>query len=175
MKKKSSKGRTTVHEKKERLLSDFVDVRKKILIESSRFSPDWVEMPFVGSWAIKDLLAHLSGWDRTNLEAAKEIQEGKVPSFYAFHDRDWASYNASLVKEYKRKELVAQLSLVAKTHDELMHYLETIPAAELFMDRGIRHKGYKVIISSLLEVEKQDEGIHLKQIMEFANSRRSQQ
>ncbi|OGO15227.1 MAG: hypothetical protein A2Z14_08385 [Chloroflexi bacterium RBG_16_48_8] len=157
-------------EKKERLLSGLVDVRGRILMESSRFSPDRIEVRFVGTWAIKDLLAHLSGWDITNLEAAKEILEGKVPSFYAYHDRDWASYNASLVKEYKRKELRTQLSLLAETHEQLIHFLETIPVSELFKDKGIRNKGYKVILSTLLEVEKKDEETHLRQIIEFVDS-----
>jgi hypothetical protein len=169
MAKQRSK-RLSAEEKKEKLLSDLVDVRKRILKEAARFSPEMMEVRFVGIWTIRDLLAHLSGWDITNLQAAQEIMEGKVPSFYAYYDRDWKSYNATLVEEYKREDLQSQLSLMRDTHDKLIRFLEDMPAAELFKDRGIRNKGYKVILSSLLEVEREDEEIHLQQIRDYVES-----
>ena len=128
------------------------------------------DVHFVGFWAIRDLLAHLSGWDITNLEAAKEILEGKVPGFYASYDRDWASYNAKLVEKYKRGDLPTQLALISDTNRELLQFLETVPAEEMFRDQGIRHKGYKVILSRLLEVERQDEEEHLEQVQQFLES-----
>jgi hypothetical protein len=169
MAKQRSK-RLSADEKKERLLSDLVDVRERILKEASRFPPDMVEVHFLGTWDIRDLLAHLSGWDITNLQATQEIMEGKVPSFYAYYDRDWKSYNARLVEEYKRENLQTQLSLLKDTHDKLIRFLETVPPPEFFKDRGIRNKGYKVIIFRLLEVERKDEEIHLQQIREYVES-----
>jgi hypothetical protein len=169
MARKESK-RLSAEEKKGNLLSDLVDVRERILKEASLFSPEMMEVCFVGTWAIRDLLAHLSGWDVTNLEAAKKILKGELPGFYAYHDPDWASYNALLVAKYKRDAFQVLLSLVEETHRELIHFLEEIPASEFFEDRGIRFKGYKVILSRLLDVEKQDEEIHLQQIKEFIES-----
>jgi hypothetical protein len=162
--------RLSPEEKKESLLSGLVDVRERILKESTRFSPEMMEVQFVGIWTIRDLLAHLSGWDITNLQAAQEIMDEKVPSFYASYDRDWKSYNAMLVEEYKRDDLQSQLSLMRDTHDKLIRFLEDTPAAEFFKDRGIRNKGYKVILSRLLEVEREDEEIHLQQIRDCVES-----
>ena len=169
MAKKTSK-RLSPEEKKERLLSGLVDVRERILKESARFSPEMMEVRFVGIWTIRDLLAHLSGWDITNFQAAQEIMDGKVPSFYAYHDRDWKSYNATLVEEYKREDLQSQLSQMRDTHDKLIRFLEELPAEEFFKDRGIRNKGYKVILSRLLEVEREDEEIHMQQIRDCVES-----
>ena len=162
--------RLSAEEKKEQLLSGLVDVRSRIIKEASRFSPEMVEVQFVGIWAIQDLLAHLSGWDITNLEAVQEILEGKVPGFYAHYDRDWKSYNISLIDEYKREDLQSQISLMMETHNRLVSFLKTIPAPEFFKDRGIRSRGYKVILSRLLEVEREDEEIHLNQITDYIES-----
>ena len=172
MAKQRSK-RLSAEEKKEKLLSDLVDVRERILKESSYFSPDMVDVKFLGTWDIQDLLAHLSGWDITNLQATQEIMQGKVPSFYAHYDRDWKSYNAKLVEEYKREDLQTQLSLMKDTHDKLIQFLERVPPPEFFKDRGIRNKGYKVILYRLLEVERKDEEIHLQQIREYVESSQS--
>jgi hypothetical protein len=172
MAKQRSK-RLSAEEKKEKLLSGLVDVRERILREASQFSPEMIEAHFVGTWTILDLLAHLSGWDITNLEAAQEILEGKVPGFYASYDRDWTSYNATLVAEYQRDDLQTQLSLVSDTHNRLIGFLRMIPASEFFLDRGIRNKGYKVILSRLLEVESEDEETHLNQIREYVLSLQS--
>jgi hypothetical protein len=166
--------RLTVEEKKGQLLSGLVDVRDQILEEASHFSPDRVEAKFVGTWDIQDLLAHLSGWDITNLEAAQEIIQGKVPSFYQSHDRDWKSYNATLIGEFKRDDVQTQLSLLKDTHRKLIAFLQSIPASEFFEDRGIRWRGYKVILSRLLEVEREDEKIHLNQIRDYVDSIQSQ-
>jgi hypothetical protein len=170
---KGTTKRLDAKEKKEQLLSGLVDVRSRILKEASRFSAEMMEVPFVGTWPIRDLLAHLSGWDITNLKAAREILEGNVPGFYANYDRDWRSYNATLIREYKRDDLRTQLSLTRETHNQLIGFLKTIPAQEFFKDRGIRSRGYKVIISRLLEVEQGDEEIHLNQIREYAESLQS--
>jgi hypothetical protein len=171
---KRTTKRLTVEEKKEQLLSGLVDVRDQILVEAAHFSPDMAEAQFVGTWDIQDLLAHLSGWDITNLEAAQEIIEGNVPSFYANHDRDWKSYNATLIGEFKRDDVQTQLSLLRDTHKKLIDFLQSIPASEFFEDRGIRWKGYKVILSRLLDVEREDEKIHLEQIRKYVEIIQSQ-
>jgi hypothetical protein len=167
---KQIRKKRNAEEKKEQLLSDLIDVRRRIMLEASALPSQTADEIFLGSWSVKDLIAHLAGWDVTNLEAAKEILKGELPSFYAYHDRDWAYYNALLVAKYKRDDYQDLLFLVEQTHRQLIHFLEEIPASEFFEDRGIRFKGYKVILSRLLDVEKKDEEIHLQQIEEFVES-----
>ena len=55
----------------------------------------------LGIWTIKDLLAHLIGWDFTNLQAIQQILAGQYPTFFKYYDKDWQSYNARLVLEYR--------------------------------------------------------------------------
>jgi hypothetical protein len=45
--------------------------------------------------------------------------------------------------------------------------MKALSPAELFLDRGIRFRGYKVIIARLLEADLKDVRVHLAQIQEF--------
>jgi hypothetical protein len=157
-------------EKKEELLSELVEVRGRILREASALSPDHDKEIFLGTWSIRELLAHLAGWDVTNLNAARSILRGELPKFYAEYDRDWKSYNARLVEKYNRDDIQELLSLVEETHKELLVFLRDLPASEIFKDRGIRSKGYKVTLGRLLQVEMKDEETHHSQIREFVES-----
>jgi hypothetical protein len=87
------------------------------------------------------MLAHLAGWDDTNIEAAKELLVGELPTFYEHSDKDWASYNAKLVAEYRRDEYEDLFLSVRSTHSNLIALIEDLPAGDLWMDRGIRARG----------------------------------
>src|SRR5512136_2582172 len=88
--------------RKEKALSDLVEARQNILAEASKLSKTRQNQVFLGIWSVMDLLAHLIGWDETNLQAARSVLKGQVPSFYKHENRDWQIYNAMLVKKYKR-------------------------------------------------------------------------
>lgn len=149
------------------LLKGLMDVRARILQTASELPPEKRDEAFIGFWTIKGLLAHLIGWDYTNLEASKSILAGKLPVFYSFHDRDWTSYNAQLVARYKNEDLQELIASVGNSHHELITFLKTMPASDFFEDKGVRVKQYKVTIGRLMQVEKQDEEKHLAQIDAF--------
>lgn len=156
--------------KKAFLIADLVTVRAAILETASTLpsqAHDWV---FLGIWSAKDLLAHLSGWDVTNLQAVQEVLCGQLPAFYAAYDRDWTSYNARLVAQYRRDDYSEQLRFVGEAHAQLVAFLRTVPAAEFGNDRGLRFKGVKVTIDRLLGAERDDEKVHYTQIDAFAKS-----
>jgi len=168
-----SAKRQSVEEKKIVLLDGLRQVRSEILAAAEQFRPGEEMVPFIGVWSLFDLLAHLAGWDVTNRQAAQEILAGKVPSFYAHHSKDWAVYNALLVDEYRKDTLAEMLSVVEQTQQELISYLEALPAKDLFADHGVRLGSYRVIISRLLEAERKDETRHLQQMVGFLDQRRT--
>jgi hypothetical protein len=145
-----------------------VSVRKGILEEARAIPPDKQDRVCLGVWSIKDLLAHLAGWDHTNLAAAKDILAGKLPEFYAHIDRDWKTYNASLVEKFKRDDFSEMLTLVSSSHQQLVDYLKSLPAEVFSKDTGVRSSGYMVTIARLLQAETRDEQVHLQQIHEFS-------
>jgi hypothetical protein len=154
--------------KKSQIISDLIEARRKILDVASSLPPAQQDEVFLGAWSIMDLLAHLAGWDFANLEAAQAILAGKVPAFYAHHDRDWKTFNARLVAEHKKDDFALLLASVEDSHQVLVDFLETIPAEEFGRDRGVRFRRYKVTIARLLQAEAKDEAEHYTQIKEFA-------
>jgi hypothetical protein len=115
------------------------------------------------------LIAHLIGWDYANLAAAKDIQAGKLPEFYAHYDEDWETFNAESVAKYKRDNFEELLALARESQGQLIAYLESIPAENIEKDFGVRTgRNYKVTIARLLQAELKDGREHLKQIQEFS-------
>jgi hypothetical protein len=154
---------------KSELLSSLTETRTAILHAVLQLSPASQNITFLGTWSLKDLLAHLAGWDFTNLAAARDIQAGKLPEFYAHYDKDWKTYNAGLVAKYKREDFEELLAVVRDSQRQLIAYLESVPAEAFERDFGVRSgRNYKVTIARLLEAEWKDEQKHLEQIREFA-------
>ena len=153
---------------KQELLSGLIETRTTILQEASQLSPTAQDTVFLGIWSVMDLIAHLVGWDFANLAAAKDIQAGKLPEFYAHYDKDWKTYNAELVSKYKRDDFEELLALARDSQDQLIAYLESVPAEAFEQDFGVRSgRGTRVTIARLLQAELGDEQEHLRQIREF--------
>ena len=151
------------------LLSAVLETRTALLHAASQLSLEARDTVFLGAWSVKDLIAHLVGWDFTNLAAAKDIQAGKLPEFYAHYDKDWKTFNASLVAKYKRDGFEELLALSRDSQGQLIDYLETLPAEAFEKDFGVRTgRNYKVTIVRLLQAELKDGQEHLKQIQDFA-------
>ena len=159
--------------KKEQIIAELVEARREILDAAALLSAEQQDEVFLGVWSAKELLAHLVGWDLTNLAAAGEVLAGQLPAFYAHHDRDWQTYNAQLVAQYRRDDFVELLSSVRDSHHKLIDFLQTIPAAEFDKDRGVRFRGYKVTIARLLQAETKDEKTHHQQIEVFKSGQAS--
>jgi hypothetical protein len=117
--------------RKEQILSKWLQTRQSILAEAPRLSEKQQDEVFLGIWSIKDLLAHLTGWDRTNLDAIQSVLEGRIPAFYKYHDRDWRTYNALLVREYKRDSFKELLTLLKDFQEQMVEFLSTTPPGSI--------------------------------------------
>jgi hypothetical protein len=110
---------------------------------------------FLGTWTVKDMLAHLVGWDDTNLRAVQAILASQRPGFWEHYDRDWKTYNARLVAEFGQDDFAELVASVEESHRKLIDFLQTIPA-----DEYVRQK--KIV--TLLCAEIQDENVHYEQV-----------
>lgn len=159
--------RTARHTDKDELIADIITMQEKLLAAACRLAPGQQNQVFLGIWCVKDILAHLVGWDHANLEALQAVRAGRLPEFYAFIDKDWKTYNAQLVAKYRLEDLTELVSSVRAAHKELIDRVKSIPADELDRDFGVRFKGYRVTIARLLQAELKDEKVHLAQIENF--------
>lgn len=153
---------------KQKLLSSVLETRTALLHAASQLSLEAQDTAFLGIWSVKDLIAHLIGWDYANLAAAKDIQAGKLPEFYAQYDKDWKTFNTESVVKYKRDDFEELLALARDSLGQLIAYLESLPAEVFEKDFGVRTgSNYRVTIARLLQAELKDGQEHLKQIREF--------
>ena len=158
---------TKAQVKKEWIIREMQRVRSELLTEVAALSSKERDMVFLGIWSVRDMLAHLAGWDYANLDAAKSILAGKLPSFYEQKDRDWQTYNAMLVKKYGSNNFRELLATLKGSQKKLVNYLQTIPPEYFNKDFGVRFRGYKVTIQRLLEADIKDVRIHHQQIVDF--------
>jgi hypothetical protein len=152
---------------KDDLINSLAGVRACLLATAATISEDQRLTPFLGDWSVMELLAHIAGWDATNLQAIRDIQAGTLPKFYSQYDADWQTYNSTLVEHYRRTDFSEQLELVKNTHKELLQYLEELQEHEFERDHGLRNGRSKVTIARLLESEIEDEQTHCMDLEDF--------
>lgn len=163
---------TKAQAKKEWTIGELQRVRSELLTEVAALSRRERDTVFLGIWSVRDLLAHLAGWDYANLDAAKSIIKGRLPSFYDHKDRDWQTFNAMLVKRYRRNTFRELCAILKDSQRKLVEYLQTIPPEDFNRDFGVRFRGYKVTIQRLLEADVKDVRIHHQQIVDFFGRKR---
>jgi hypothetical protein len=152
---------------KTRLCTDLRVNRLRILAAVGSLSADQQRQVYLGSWTVRELLAHLGGWDVTNRQAIEAVRAGQLPAFYHYRDTDWRRYNALLVERYLVGDVPALLSFARQTLEELLTVVAALDVGELERDFGVRYRGYRVTIARLLQSELQDEQQHLQQIIDF--------
>ena len=159
--------RRTQDEKKRELIDGLKAARSVIQELVLALNPEQRDVVFLGEWSVKDLLAHLVGWDITNFQAVEQILEGVYPSFFQHYDKDWHTYNAYLVAQYKIEPFEALLAELHDSHRQLIACLETLPAGDLLNAKALRANGRSVTIRNLLKAEAADESRHALQLRDF--------
>lgn len=159
--------RKTVEDHKQELISALAAARNGILEAVQTIPPEQAGLVFLGEWCIKDLLAHFIGWDYTNWQAIQEIMAGNYPTFFQYYDKDWRSYNAELVKTYRKEDLASLFADAAASHQQFTYFLHSLPASDLVHGKARSVKGRTVTIRNLLLSEASDERKHAEQIQAF--------
>ena len=159
--------RKSASDHKDALLADLAAARENLLAVIRELPPHCLDEPCIGFWTVKDLIAHLVGWDITNLQAVKEILAEQRPSFFQHYDPDWQSYNARLVETYRREPLEALISEVGVSHVQLLSFLQSLPADVVIRGKSPKEQGRPVTIRNLLRAEAADERKHCQQVQTF--------
>lgn len=159
--------RTTMADRKAALIDDLVDARDRLIRAAQSVPEDQRDEAFLGTWCIKDMLAHLIGWDFTNLQAVQEIIGGQAPAFFSYFDKDWQSYNATLVQKYRIEPFEELLEKAAESHAQWIQYLKSLSADEVVNGKGRSPKGRTITIRNLLIAEASDERNHTEQVLRF--------
>lgn len=144
------------------------ETRCRLLAAAETLPPAAQTRVFLGTWSAGELLAHLAGWDKANLQAIAAVRRGELPDFYAFAERSWKTFNERLVAQYRLDDFGALIESARESHRRLVAFAAGVPEGDFERDFGVRYKGYRVTIARLLLAELEDEREHLAQIEAFA-------
>jgi len=157
----------TIEEHKRQLIDGLIIARQEVLSAIESLPPELYDRVFLGTWNVKDILAHLIGWDITNLQAIQQILAGQYPTFFLYYDTDWHSYNAQLLQFYKVEPFSDLLERLNNSHKELIGYLESLPANDIVNGKAHKERGRSTSIRNLLITEAKDERKHGDEIRMF--------
>lgn len=63
----------------ENLVDELKEARTAVVKAVSKVPINKREVVFLGDWSLKDLIAHLTGWAKYQLEVIKDVQTDKTP------------------------------------------------------------------------------------------------
>lgn len=155
------------------LLAQLRRAREEILAAAEEVPPQRRGERFLGEWSLFELVAHLTGWDYTNVEALAAIRAGRLPSFYEAYDPDWASFNANLVRRYRRSSWQETVEAARRSLDSALQAFASLPEEELARDRGLRWRGRRITPAGIMRAAVRDEEEHARQVRAFAASSRA--
>ncbi len=123
---------------------DFINYLKSLK------STDW-ELKATEEWTVKDMVAHLVGWEKANAEAASAaLETNKDPVWLEVEDED--SFNAESVKFYK-----------AYSSRQLLEEWENWQVKLNEITEKISQKNYQILFNWLAESKNHKEH-HFQQI-----------
>ena len=102
---------------------------------------------WLGTWGVKEILIHISGWDREIAPAFARIERGEMADAPGIYD-DFDSWNARFVEAGKHAQHAEILADLEASHRALAtaagalgdeHFAVDAPARELLEATGAKH------------------------------------
>lgn len=90
----------------------------------------------LGEWSVKDVLAHITTWEKEALEHLPTVARGERPPRYA-SEGGIDAFNARSAEANRQHSLATVLENFDRTHANLVHFLQE-SSAENFTDRFVK-------------------------------------
>jgi hypothetical protein len=151
------------------LIAAFNATRAALIEAAATVPAELRDVAFVGSWDLKDVIAHTIGWDYTNVEALPDFAAGRLPAFFERYDTDWAAINAQLVSRYRVENWDALIRSLREAQQAFVAALSALSDGGL--DNAVAWKGRRVSLRGMLHAISRDEAEHVRQIEAFMAER----
>ena len=152
-----------------KLIEDFKKARLALIQALDSFPKEKREEVLFGEWTLKDLVAHLSGWNIAGAKAVRSLKQGKVPP--------WAGkiseFNKLNVRKRKNWSWEKTYQELLKASKEFIEEYENLPE-ELWEKRYWPKKDYTPKKILMIELKHYRE-THLPQILKFKQKSQSSQ
>ena len=124
----------------------------------------------VTGWTVREILAHLIGWNRHIVRGSQEILRGELPFYDVDPGPDYSKVNAALVREYGEVDRAALLESLAASTGELTEFLRAIDPGDWDRDFGVQHDGETLTVKSTVDDLIADYDHHRVQLENFRAS-----
>jgi hypothetical protein len=151
------------------LIGAFNATREALVAAVESVPPELRDVPFVGDWDVRDVIAHTVGWDYTNVAALPDFAAGRLPAFFDRYDPDWAAVNAELVAHYCLDDWSALMRSLREAQRAFVEALSAFSDANL--DNAVSWNGRRVSLRGMLRAISRDEAEHVRQIQTFLAQR----
>jgi len=119
------------------------------------------EVPVLGGWTIKDMLAHIAAWDRWELREMKRMANGEAPDLTAVRDVD--GFNAAVVAAWRDRTLDEVLAELQGARAAWVAWLQTLPEEEFFRRRLFEGEDWS--FPGCVEVQWKHDAGHAAQVL----------
>ena len=92
---------------------------------------DHLREMWLGTWSIRDILAHLSGWHREMAPALERLARGEKPAPEGVSYDDVDAWNARFLAAKKDWPLAEILLELDRSHESFMHAAAAVPEARV--------------------------------------------
>jgi len=83
---------------------------------------------WLGSWSVKDIVAHMCGWHREMVPALQRLARGEKPLPEGVSYDDVDAWNARFAAEARDTSVADVLLDFDRTHEEFMRAADAVPA-----------------------------------------------
>ncbi len=119
------------------------------------------EVPLIGDWTVKDVLAHIAAWDRWEDQAMRRMVAGEEPDFSAIQDFDAA--NAAFIAVWRDRSLADVLAELRAARADWVAWLKGLSVEEFFRRRSYAGWDWSFFVTPL-RVQWQHDAEHAAQI-----------
>ena len=125
--------RPTRLEQHDRAYANFVSLIRSL-------TPEQLLQP-TGTWAPRDVVAHLIGWNYNIRMGCEDIRSGRIPFYHDDAPNDYRTVNAEFTALYTSTDGDTLLGQLQDASNELRQYFEGTSPADWARDFGPQHYG----------------------------------
>jgi hypothetical protein len=90
---------------------------------------------WLGDWSIKDIVAHIVGWQREMAPALERLARGERPIAEGVSYEDVDAWNARFAEARRESSAAEVLLELDKTHESFMHAAASVPDARFVPEK----------------------------------------
>jgi uncharacterized protein (TIGR03083 family) len=115
------------------LAGQLADARERLTASYEGLSPDdMIRRGVAEDWSVRDILAHLSAWDRETTRTYRAMLEGEHPHFLEFSDEEIQAFNEKNHEAMKGMSLEQVLAELDASREEMLDLLREVDNIKLF-------------------------------------------